>query len=411
MAMTDAALRPILDFLWYGYVPSEAVAEAEFARYRALLDDDSVATFDGRSVRAARDLLCRIVDERTWRQGVREVRLGLTAGLDSRGILGALLEIFPASAIVGYTFGHRGAEDFELARSFTKGVLPRHILLDVVAHEWTTEGAVQTVAARAPDAVLEVGEFYGVRYDPAFTEVLHLTPLTGFLGDALSGKKLPRIVSGRWADAVDMFVRASRTFKGDVAVLPERYDPAASLPGDCFRGGGRMLLNDQLQFPVRQEQRIRPLFRAQEGTPCINPYDDPRWVRSFLLLPVAQRHGQAFYKRLLARSFPKIFPDLEPWRAAPPAASSEISVNRPSGGPVSTALHVDFAHVFRTNAGFRAFCRENLGDLHARRVLPWLDLPALLREAEAGRLGNFGRIFYGLVSLEINLKAGRLQAP
>lgn len=426
-------LRPILDFLWYGYVPSSAVAAEKFVHYRNLLDDDRVETFERGKAKSAKQLLCRIVAENTWQQGMREIRLGVSAGYDSRGLLGAALEVFPAGAVTAYTFGQKGTVDFELARSYTKDVLPRHVMIDIVAQEWSTEAALAQVASRPPGIALALGELLGLRYGSAFKEILPLPSMNGFLGDAVTGKKLPPLVSGRWLDALDMFARSGRTFKGSFSITPKGYDPTAALPADCFPDAGRMLLDDQIQFPVRQEQRIRYSF-DNPGNRRVQPYDDPRWVRSFLLLPVGERIGQSFYKRFLARSFPKIFPDLADWRDGGPAAAAPAAAPaapeaeprglasalrrlyrrvapEPAAPTAPSKMHVEFDQVFHTNPSFRAFCREHLLDLDRRALLPWLDLRALLEEAEAERLTGFGRNFFGLASLEINLKAGRLVAP
>lgn len=414
----------ICDFLWFGYVPSVAKSGELFARYETLLNDATVEIFDWKDLASAKRLFVRIVEELTAGNGVDEICLPLSAGLDSRALLGAALEVFPADKICAFTLGHDGTDDFDRARHFTRDLLPNHLKIESVLQAWDTADRVTQVRRRADDHVTGLGEFSGIA-STELREMKRSPQLKGFLGDALSGKKLPNCLSGRWADATYFYAHRFRAHKGPIAVTPTDYDPITALPNRPFGGGARMLLDDQIQFVFRQEQHIRRSFAGRPGPRSklahpIFPFDDPRWVRSFLLLPTQLRLQQPFYRHFLANAFPRIFPDLRDWRSAqalkapPPqrdTAATEAETAQGGDTAKSSKSHIDFGTIYDQDSSFRGFCRENLTDLSKRKLVDWVDLDSVIYHAENGWAADLGRILYGLVSLEINLKAGRLPVP
>ena len=110
------------------------------------------------------------------------------------------------------------------------------------------------------------------------------------------------------------------------------------------------------------------------------------------------RINQRFYKRMLAKSFPKLFSDLCASGKRPTAVSSSQK---------KTKMHVDMDHMLCVDEEFRTFCTENSMELHKRDAVPWLDLPAILDRARLDATG-LGRPLFGLASAEINLKTGHL---
>jgi len=425
MLLVDQATRDICDFLWYGFLPGAERAQQKFTDLSKLIEDDSIEVFDRHSTVSMKDLLCRIIEEQTTKLGADTVLLSLSSGLDSRGILGALLEIFEEKSIIAYTLGHAGTADHDSARRFTRGVLTNHHIIGVEQTDWNTAEIVAKVRRRPEGRVVAIGEFQegsvgsALELDPAVPK------LVGFLGDAISGKRLPKIISGCWAEAVDHFIRRNHAYKGDMEILPPDYDPIASLPAQPLVGSMRILLDDQLDLCFRQEQRIRPgggsVGDRKPGAAdassslrnrLIRPYEDPRWVRSFLLVPTQLRMGQQLYLRFLARGFRRIFPDLQRSHgrlSGKRRLLEELVGIKPRAGKESK-FHVDFDHLFRTNPKFRTFSEENIRDLAARHVVDWVDFDGLLGRLRDRAEGRYGRLLYALISLEINFKTGKLTA-
>ena len=80
------------------------------------------------------------------------------------------------------------------------------------------------------------------------------------MGDSLSGKKLPPIISGRWVEAVRRFVSSNRAFKGSTSLTPSDYQPQDSLPALPLHGSAiisfgpaRLVLQARAADPLLHE--------------------------------------------------------------------------------------------------------------------------------------------------------------
>jgi len=72
----------------------------------------------------------------------------LSGGLDSRAILGALLDAYDSGEILAATFGTPGEQDFDFAREVARTAGVRHEALESFSVDWTTDGLVESVLAR-----------------------------------------------------------------------------------------------------------------------------------------------------------------------------------------------------------------------------------------------------------------------
>jgi len=401
-----------LAFLWFGFVPSCEVAQEESERLLQLRQDDRVPVFDWESAPSMQDLWQEIVAEQV--QSIDQVVLPLSSGLDSRAILGALLECVDASQIASYTVGHPGTVDFDRAKSLFGRILPKHKLIDVreFSLSWSTERAIETVKKRKPGLILGIGEFgtSGLANLTVSTTSGSGVRINGFLGDTLSGKKLNGLSPKDWRQTVQKFISRNYAYKGSFALVPESFDPWRFMPASPLQEERILSYDDQLDWCFRQKQRVGNFFVPSSK----RPFSDDRWWRSFMMVPRVERWQQRAYKRFLRASYPCIFPDLtqevldqttrserhpryvatrlKRWRSRKKSASSH---------------HVDMDTLLADDTSFRNFLTENILDLHASGLVDWIDLPGVLRSATQNPRGC-GRPLYGLASLEINRKAGRL---
>lgn len=400
--------RQACDFLWFGFVPDMSSAVSEAGRLSGLLRDDSVETFDWRFPREAKDLLVQVISEIL--EDDAPFVVPVSAGLDSRGILGAVLELHEASQIRTYTWGHKGADDFDRVKFLIGSTGVRHELIDLQTHSadsWNTQILVDRVSQRPRGVVLGVGETGGGRLGTLGRSEPRPLSLSGYLGDSISGKKLNSPPDSTWEGAIDFFIGRNRPYKGRLNVFPDWYNPRDSLPERPLIETG-ISFNDQLDWGYRQRQRIGPSVGAYAGDHRKHPYADPRWWRSFMLTPLALRREQRFYKDFLAQSFPRVFPDLQSRQKTRPSLIKKTWSHihgkfRPRVNP----FHVDMDLFLGTDPLFRKFCFENIKDLNRRGLLNWLDLDVVLGEISRNP-SDLGRLAYSLASLEINLKAGQL---
>ena len=418
----------ICDFMHYGFLPKQSVAEKQAEFYRSILTDDSIPVFDSQSAHSARKLAVCIMRERFEARGVDQILLGLSAGFDSRGLLGVALDILAPESIIAFTTGQVGNNDFEKARLFTEGILPSHHLIETQAGTYSVQDWVSRIQKRPG----QTGLIYGISQSVGnnLKEYKRLCKVTGYLGDALSGKRLHGEHFEDWDSATDAFVQKNEVFRPSAkriiqSLVPEDYDPHHLLPDGPLLPKNLMTYNDQLDLCYRQHQRIRANFpptRQEELHPLeftevkpsgrtINVYDDPRWQKSYLLMPVEERLYQKHYKWMLKQNWPEIFRDLvdpEDPRYAPPKKPEDPKARLKHSA--KTALHTNWESLWKDNENFNEFARELITSLARRDVIYWLDPMELLKEFDKDVLG-LGKILWCLVSLELNFRAGGLPIP
>ena len=404
------------------------MAEGKAAFYRDILHDDSIAVFDPGSAGSARQLAATILSERLAVRGAERVRIGASAGLDSRGLLGVCLDVLAPENIIAFTTGQPGNPDFETARSFTQHILPTHILVTTQDGTYDPDRFIDWLG-KQPTGVAR--PIYGVsdRIDNPMRAYSGLHSVTGYLGDSISGKRLNFHIHDSWDDAVANFVHRNEVFRPSTkrvirTLLPEAYDPLHLMPKAPFLPHDTMRFDDQLDLCYRQSQRIRVSFppsRPEESrgsdfflvpnSKTVTVYDDPRWQKSYLRMADNLRLGQKHYRWMLRSNWPEIFSDLdENGDKRAPIVDKEVSQREKLEQAAKTALHTNWEALWVGNDGFNAFARELIQSLADRRIMPWVDIPALLEEFDRDILG-LGKLLWALVSLELNLRAGRLPEP
>ncbi len=461
MPPLDPTRQALCDFLYYAYIPSREVAEQRAAWWASLLADPDVPSFS--TVAGARDLLATIVSELV--ADVPRVKIGVTSGYDSRGVLGALLSVLPPDRIVAFTRGQPGNPDYEKARGFTRDVLPVHHLLPTQKAEFVAEVSVAGASAHPGGGPRSVAPATG-RLEQGIEDFSSLPNMSGYLGDALSGKHLTGTVRGDFEAARARFLVNNRPFI-PTELLPEffprDYDPGHVLPQRPMLPPSLMDPQDQLDFHYRQFQRIRlnagqheeaemaamdPKTRAKARSQMWRsraPYADRRWQRSWMLVPFEERMEQGLYKRFLADSYPAIFPDLREAlakaelqsRANPRAHGSarprplrrlrsglgrlvrRLRPPPPPPPPPSKAevrarsalrTHTNWELLYEQNEKFRTeYCDPLIRSLAARRGL-WFD-PMRVHELAREEAYGYGTVLWGLLSMETAIRAGRLPEP
>ena len=140
-------------------------------------------------------------------------------------------------------------------------------------------------------------------YSKGYKEII-----SGFLGDAVSGKHLPAKngrVSGEPVE--DAFLTANRSIL-DGSRSPEPRElfrrfvvdnqwRLADLPGGTTY--------DLLDFGFRQSHYIRP--NSDAFAICVRPHEDPRWVSHWLSRPLTDRIGQWANLAEMHHAFARVF--------------------------------------------------------------------------------------------------------
>jgi len=341
----------------------------------------------------------------------------LSGGLDSRAILGGLLEAYGPSEVVAASFGSAGEQDLEFATQVAGAAGVRHEVLESFSVDWTTQGLVDSVLARD----VPLPNPFGQRY---LSYRLHQQiGIDHDFWDGLCGDQTAGVISregddrATWAEALSFFL--------DLHVMPDwdRYTspsfrPASALPAAPLCDSAVLSHPDQLMFGVRQTRLTST--RLMRGYAIHTPFLTRPWLDFMLSVPIHHRRDRRLYLSVLRRAYPRLFqlPTTTfdgvgvpaPWlrkavvlqRRAVRKAERMGWPSRSGGTPDSGANNaIRRSHLHR--ADIRELILQNLDDLASRGLVPGLDPEATARAMAQRRISDT-RIGV-LLGLELNLKA------
>ena len=338
----------------------------------------------------------------------------LSGGLDSRALLAAAME---AGAVVEtLTFGMPGTMDYEYGNRVARTVGCRHQTLNLLDHLPDTSALVETV---------RTGGAWTYTFDAYFNRLLtrqmgHAPAvLHGFVGDPVAGSHYHPDAPDD-ARAVTAFVDAQQYSRALRLTRPED-DPTTWLPPmDAISNVSGLTAYEQLDFCLRQTGAIRPIV-IDPTVDVRTPFTHPDWLALMFAAPAHWRRGCRLYEAALVQRWPELFKLPTKNHLGLGLSTStfmrklHVQFCRVSGR-ASRALgrqswlqrtrhnYIDFARAFLEPGVLRELARENLADLEARGVVPWLAPTRLLSEHMDGSK-NYERELQLLIGLEINLKA------
>lgn len=406
-------------FLHYGYRPwgdfrMEGPWNTEKATRRAELARLSEAELVDEGVKLMRSAFaCREAGDHV---------IPLSGGLDSRAILGVLLDTVGRSQIRTVTFGTPGTLDFEIGRSVAKAAGVSWEGIDVRSVPWSTRALVEfTAQYDHPFDMLNTYLYAQLRRCLKPRSIVW----GGFLGGPLGGGRYcPAQPAAEWTQACALFAADEGRLR-EMRLAPPGFDPASVLPGVPFLPIDRLNYEDQLNFFLRQTYWMLP-NNVLNGHILRMPFLHTDWVMFMLCIPHAQRYHKAIYKRVLRTAFPRLFSigikthrglpvDAPAWAVAWRRlaiklwkAPRRIIPSWPLGAdPMLNTM--DFESAIRARPDLRAVVDENIGDLARRGIIDWLDVTRVWAEHRRGRANHTDALLL-LLSLELFLKSAPQRA-
>jgi hypothetical protein len=355
--------------------------------------------------------LIKILEESTYSRGYREIVVPVTSGIDSRSLLGAALAVFDVKAIRCVTVGTPPFRDWVEAERCCRRVGVRQEQIDSSTLLWDVDRlttlARERFEATGSFVTLETLVIFGAIND----RVNQLPIVSGFLGDAVSGKHLPTERGRLSHDPVEAsFMTHNRSVLegGSSAALCRLFRSFAienawrleRLPGATTF--------DLLDFGFRQSHYIRP--NSDAFSVCVRPFEDPRWVSHWLSRPLADRIDQRAYVLAMRRAFSQVFGAREVQERSFTRLISPL-VPRPliarlrgaiQGRKLLGGLNRGDP---RTNPSMAAVLEELLAAFDRRRLLPFPTLPALAKTTRGLDLRSF-QIVRWASSAELHIRAG-----
>jgi hypothetical protein len=413
-------------FLHFGYLPSPGVPLPAWLgdradRQRRPGDADRADPSSG--IAEGVGVLRRVFQDSVAGPAAGHV-VPLSGGLDSRAILGGLLENLEAREIRAVTFGSPGTWDYEIGRQVARAAGVRWEAIDLSAEDWKWDIAQLVQTARQLERPIGVFDTHVNHQVPARfgTDEVYWS---GFMGDPLSGSHLRRRDSATWGEAQQHFVRCNRFCRSVDLPAPD-FEPRRRLPPLPLPGGEDLCYDEQLDFAVRQQCLIRHIV-LPNGYEYRTPFLHPAWVRFILGVPRRYRDGQFLYKEILKAAYARLFAlptknnlglplDAAPWRKGTRLLGLGV---RGLARRIAPSLfysispgrnYIDFDRDIRRRQDLRATIRESLQDLRRRGLVDWIDLESIWQRHQRGQ-GNHADALTLLDSLEINLKTQDEASP
>ena len=233
-----------------------------------------------------------------------KIVLLLTGGWDSRGILGACLNLLPRDRLLAVTVGYSDVKDVRNAQTVSESMGVEHYRIDPDDIQWSVDGLV-SMAEKVYSERKTFGDasWWGVL---AFIEEKirgfcgeNYLILSGFNGGSLTGTYSHN-------DSFDRFFRSQTTGFED---LVERSDVVSYLRpyfekySACLNGIDPGYFYD---YCFRQQLRIRGALEAPLNN-VFSPYDHPRLIRFWMNVDKEKREGRFFYKEALRDAYPGVF--------------------------------------------------------------------------------------------------------
>lgn len=331
------------------------------------------------------------------REGVQV--LSLSGGIDSRTVLGGLLERFGPSRIHTITYGVPGTWDYELGQRVADVAGVDNTAVDLrEAVDWTEE-RVRSVARGfdQPNRVFEGVVYAHVR---EVARDLGGTLWNGFMGDALAGAHIADVALS-WSRARQYFVQWNSPFK--LPLAPAEVDRVDLLPSEPWVDPGVVPFDDQLDFALRQENFIRPLVAPDVSN---SPFVRDEWVSFVLSLPREHRRDRALYKRIVTMRYPDLFAVGTETNDGAPLECVDAS----GDADVRTAKDVDpnlqflpFSKLLRGDGQFASLVHELVEGLYDRGVETGVD-PRVVWRAHRTSDVDFDKELRTLASLEAFLR-------
>jgi hypothetical protein len=415
------ALNSLLPYLYFGYLPTEgdAVGFLDYLYsmesgkcFSQIKSETQLINFGVKILRSTfRNLLIEISESKTH-------VLPLSGGLDSRAILGGLLENVDRDQIQAVTFGTPGTWDYEIGQQVAHAAGVQCEVLDLTAKDWTWDTAELVETAVKTERPIWLFDAYVNRQIPErFGD--DCIYWSGFMGDPIAGSHLLAKDSKTWEQAKEEFIERNR-FVRSLSLVPSDFAPGDCLPTSPFVNEDLLCYDEQLDFGVRQQCLIRHIVLPR-GCNYQTPFLRPDWVGFMLNVPRRFREKQWLYKEILKAAYPRLFSlPTKTNRGLPldalwfPSQARRVVLKARSlgrkflrgkfGGIDPGVNYIDFDRGLRARDDLKALVYDSTQDLKKRHIVDWIDIDVIWQRHQREQ-SDYARALTLLASLEINLKA------
>jgi|GEM_PF-3245450 len=339
----------------------------------------------------------------------------LSGGLDSRVILGGLLDNVDKANIITITYGIPRTFDYEIGGEIAKkvGVKNYKINLDPEIFPWTEKKLLEDARKYTRPNFF----FRGFNVYTYITENIDLGDeyifWSGYLGGSLTKKKSFASISSSWDEVIESFIKKENKCS---YLTSSDFKPKRILPQKPIVHKNILNYYEQMNLFVRQPYCIYPSAIFNESVEY--PFSKEPYISYIINLPDVFKEDQYLYKKIIYQAYPKLFSLPTQTTGGATIFTSEriicirkkiLNMNKKlckllRKDKISWDVQFfDWDVELRKSKKLQDLVKKQLKDLSARDLLTWLDVESFLSEHLAKRY-NHGEGIRRLVSLEIFLK-------
>ncbi len=404
----------ISSFLYFGYIPQvpddvyqQPWAKEEFETSREELRNLSEPQLSAKGVHALQTAFDKIP------KGSHIVPL--SGGLDSRAILGGLLDAGLKDQITTVTFGTSGTWDYDIGSYVARQMDVRHVAIDLTQAELKQDELAEI--ARSSYGTVRVFDAY---YNSLILKQFGKSAVywSGVGGDALSSVHLPMEASKSFNEAVNRFIRRNKAVHS-INLIGERHAHVKNLLSQLNLSSIHLSYDDQLIFSCIIEGNEIPIL-LQSDYMIKTPLLESEWTKFIYNIPWHYRVNQYLYFEILKKAYPKLF-------SLPIKSNSGLSYDatelRKFTRKVKLKLqsscrkylpqiywgvspkinYIDFDWALRNRKDLKTLVYENIQDLKKRSIIDWIDIDGIWKRHQSKQVNHADALTL-LTSLEIHLK-------
>jgi hypothetical protein len=342
----------------------------------------------------------------------------LSGGLDSRAILGELLEQLPSSQIVTTTYGMPATWDLQIAKTIAKRLHLRHVPFNLLDERWDLDELAH--AAERLDAPVSVYQSHVRRKinDYFGSDCVYWS---GFLGGHIAGQDLPpsRVENGVDALNASFAVHVPCKYRGDEFWRAIFNRMASEIPWDRL-GHAQFDCERQFEFGVRQVDYLRPLVLVN-GFEFKTPYTRKEWVNFMGRVPRQWLCYKYLFRMIVCAGYQRMAQMPAILTAGMPLTSSRQRVvvgkvlaraNKQLNPRNVYHCHprinyLDWGEALRRKGALQETVHATLESLGGRGLVEKQDIALWWTDHLQGRANNT-TLLMNLSSLELLLQAGKI---
>lgn len=353
--------------------------------------------------------------EHSFKKSTNQVILPLTSGLDSRTILGALLECTEAKNLICFTWGIPNTYDWDVSVKMAKKLGITHYTYDLSKYKLTEERLFGF--ADMCDYAVPLFEHWPTEWAEDLAKQTNGALWMGLLGGSLSGSNLPR---KKHSDpllalsANNNRVSDNDNFVGEMLGEVLTKEDINVAIADISK-----ISHDTIDFYCHHEKFIAPL-KLHRNFQYVLPFASPELISFFLSLPMDYRKDRFLQRKILLAHYPNLakFPSnrnaglgLDVTGTKRKLVKGVLSVLKAWDKPEKRIKYFGMWSNCQSDKHFQVYCKSLFSSFIKRDILNNSKLELLgIKFFDSGFLGKSVENEFGaIISLEVMLQALKYQ--